>query len=131
MRRKRKYPRRPWNDGDHWQQGWFHTKGRQSRGQPTLNVVHSDIPIDTHVRHMGHDKATEWSKLSPDTVIEMCIKGALSLEQVEACIKNGTFTDRVEFRVEFLQAIKEATIAGLIDDPVALFNKYRPALVGW
>lgn len=131
MRRKSKYPRRPWNDGDHYIQGWYHTKGRQSRGQPTKHVVHSDTPVDTNTRCMSHNHATEWQKLSPDTVIEMCVKGALTLTQVESYIKNGTFADRVEFRVEFLQAIKDAAIAGTVSDPVALFNKYRPALVGW
>ena len=131
MRRKQKYPKRPYHDGDHYVGGWFHIKGRQSRGQPTQCVIKCNTHTDTHIRHMAHDKTTEWRKLSPDTVIEMCVKGALTLEQVQSYISNGTFLDRTEFRTEFLQAIKDAAIAGTVTDPVALFNKYRPALIGW
>ena len=123
---KHKYPRRPMNDGDQWIDGYHHQKPRQSRGQPFLNIVRgtgNNRGINTGVDHV-----TRWKPISDDTLVELCLKGALTLAQLEAQLKRGGL-HRDDFRSEFLDGLKDGTISGDIPNPVELFNIYRPALL--
>lgn len=123
------YTRRPINDGDRWIQGYHYTKPRQSRGNPLASVVRysGGKPL---IRNLGPNNTTEWKPLSPSTIIEMCLKGSLTVRQVETFIARGVY-DRTEFRVDFIAALKEATISGELGDPVGLLQKYQEALLGW
>lgn len=124
MARKHKYPRRPWNDGDHWIDGVYHARGRQKRSTPRPTHTHTQASkVNTGVDHVS-----KWRTLSKDSVMELALRGVLSPEWVERYIKRGVW-ERSEFRQEFLKGVKEMSEAGECTDAMGLFNRYRVCLL--
>jgi hypothetical protein len=130
--KQRKYPRRPWNDGDRWIDGVRHAKPRQRRGQPLdrSNIRRGEQPGGA-LHNMGVNHTTEWRPISAATIIELAVRNVVSPAEVEGWIKKGRI-ERDKFRQGFCDGIMEACDDGLVAEPKAIeiVQRFRKVMEG-